>query len=62
MSAKAVLAVAVMHLHADKIWKGQAGFGHGCPFAWVYSPEHNTASCLGPLDRFSVLVMTCRLV
>ena len=42
LPARAVLAFAVMGLHSSKIWSGETGLGHGCPFAWVYSTEHNT--------------------
>lgn len=42
LQARAVLAFSVMGLHASKIWAGQSGLGHGCPFMWVYSSEPNT--------------------
>ena len=40
--ARATFAMAVMGLHASKVWSGQSGLGHGMPFAWVYSNEPNT--------------------
>ena len=42
MVAKATFAHFVMGLYSTKIWGGQCGFGHGMPFAWVYSTEPNT--------------------
>ena len=42
MPAKAVFAMAVMGMHASKMWSGQSGFGHGFPVTWVYSSEPNT--------------------
>ncbi len=53
IAAKATFTMAVLGMHADKVWGGQTGFGHGFPFAWIYSTEPNTASCLAPLK-------TCR--
>lgn len=42
LPAKCVLSLAVLGLHADKNWGGQAGHGHGMPIGWVYSPEMGT--------------------
>ena len=47
--AKAVFALGVMGLHADRFWAGEAGMGHGMPVGWVYSVEHGsgkTEACL----------------
>ena len=40
--AKAVFALAVLGLHADRCWKGETGIGHGMPVGWIHSPEHGT--------------------
>ena len=42
MPARATFAMSVMGLYASKIWGGETGFGHGMPFAWVYSSEPST--------------------
>lgn len=55
LPAKAVFAHFVMGLYATKIWGGQCGFGHGCPFAWVYSTEPNTGKTEALLAGNSML-------
>jgi len=48
--AKAVFALAVLGLHADRCWNAEHGLNHGMPVGWVYSPEYGsgkTESCLG---------------
>ena len=40
--AMAVICGTIMHMYSSKIWKGQTGVGHGCPFIWAYSPEPNS--------------------
>lgn len=52
LPAKAVFAHFVMGLYATKIWGGQTGFGHGTPFAWIYS----SGKLLAPLDAFRIVV------
>ena len=42
MQARAVFAMAVIGMHADKLWSGQHGLGRGMPFTWIYSPEPGT--------------------
>ena len=42
MQARAVLATVIFGMQSDKIWGGETGFGHGMPFAWVWSTEPNT--------------------
>ena len=59
MPAKAVFALGVMGLYATKFWGGQAGFGHGFPFGWIFSTEPNTASFLAPLDCLPNLILVC---
>ena len=39
MAAKAVFALAVLGLHADRCWNGETGVGHGMPVGWIYSSE-----------------------
>ena len=55
--ATAVFAMSVMGLHADLIWKGKAGIGHGMPFAWIYSTEPNTGKTEAATLAHSMLGM-----
>jgi hypothetical protein len=48
LPAKCVFALAVLGLHADKCWDGQAGLGHGMPVGWVYSAEHGSGKVRPP--------------
>lgn len=53
--AMATFAHFVMGLYATKIWGGECGFGHGMPFAWVYSNEPNTGKTEACLAGNSML-------
>jgi hypothetical protein len=55
MPAKAMLASTVMGLQASKIWDGQTGTGHGCPFVWAYSTEPGTGKTEASLLCQSVI-------
>lgn len=55
MPAKAVFALAVLGLHADRCWGGETGIGHGMPVGWVYSPEHGSGKTEAILAAHSML-------
>eukprot|EP00966_Prymnesium_polylepis_P184462 4275513-Prymnesium_polylepis.1 len=44
-----------MGLYATKIWGGECGFGHGFPFSWIYSAEHNSGKTEALLAGNSML-------
>jgi len=62
MPARAVLAMSVMGMQAEKIWGGQTGFGHGMPFGWVFSAEHNTGKTEACLLAHGMLGMFHRAI
>lgn len=54
-AAKAVFALAVLGLHADKCWGGQTGLGHGMPVGWIWSQIHGTGKTEACLTAHAAL-------
>ena len=52
--ARAVLAAAVMQVHASKLWAGEAG-ARGTPIVWISSKEHNTGKSRAQQLVYAVL-------
>ena len=53
--AKAVMALAVLGLNADKVWGGQTGMNHGMPVGWVHSREAGSGKTEACLNAHSML-------
>ena len=53
--AKFVFAMAVLGMHADRLWKGESGVGHGCPVGWFHSPEQGSGKTEAMLLAHSML-------
>lgn len=58
--AKAVFALTVLGLHADKCWAGQSGVGHGAAVGWIWSREHGTGKTEAMLTCYDLQGYTQR--